>query len=127
MNFRAVNLAIGILAVAFCATRAQAAPQTKQATDLDRLVDAVVTYYHLPGLAVGVIDHGKVVYTREVGTLASGKPIDGDTLFKIASNTKAMTATLLARLVQQGKLRWDDPVTKYLPSLQMYDTWVPKN
>ena len=116
------------LALAFCTTVAQAAtPANNQNADLDRLVDAVVAYYHLPGLAVGVIDHGKVVYTREIGTLASGKPIDANTLFEIASNTKAMTSTLLARLVQQGKLHWDDPVTKYIPSFRMYDPWVTKN
>jgi CubicO group peptidase (beta-lactamase class C family) len=120
------RIALASLAFAFCATTAQAATPT-QTADLDRLVDAVVVHYHLPGLAVGVIDHGKVVYTREVGTLASGKPIDADTLFQIASNSKAMTSTLLARLVQQGKLRWDDPVTKYLPSFRMHDPWVTKN
>jgi CubicO group peptidase (beta-lactamase class C family) len=117
-----------MLALAFWSIVAQAAaPTTKQNADLDRLVDAVVAYYHLPGLAVGVIDHGRVVYTREAGKLASGQPIDNDTLFEIASNTKAMTSTLLARLVQQGKLRWDDPVTKYIPSFRMYDPWVTKN
>src|SRR5690348_18113804 len=114
--------------MALFATIAQAAaPPPKQNADLDRLVDAVVAYYHLPGLAVGVIDHGKVGYTREVGTLASGKPIDNDTLFQIASNSKAMTSTLLARLVQQGKLRWDDPVTKYIPSFRIPEPKVPKN
>ena len=120
------RITLASLALALCATTAQGAAPTKNA-DLDRLVDAVVAYYHLPGIAVGVIDDGKVVYTREVGTLASGKPIDNDTLFEIASNSKAMTSTLLARLVQQGKLRWDDPVTKHLPSFLMYDPWVTKN
>ncbi|MBS0556334.1 MAG: beta-lactamase family protein [Proteobacteria bacterium] len=95
--------------------------------DYDRLVDAVVARYHLPGIAVGVIDDGKVVYTRVHGNLASGKPMDADTLFQIASNSKAMTSSLLARLVQQGKLRWDDPVTKYLPAFRMHDPWVTAN
>ena len=120
--------AFPILPVTLFAAIAQAAtPAPTQNADLDRLVNAVVAYYHLPGLAVGAIDHGKVVYKHEVGTLASGKPIDNDTLFEIASNTKAMTSSLLARLVQQGKLRWNDPVTKYLPSFRMYDPWVTKN
>ena len=56
-----------VIALASIMSIAQAAtPPPKQNADLDRLVDAVVAYYHLPGLAVGVIDHGKVVYTREV-------------------------------------------------------------
>jgi CubicO group peptidase (beta-lactamase class C family) len=104
------------------ATAAGAAPP-----DYNRLVDAVVAQYHLPGIAVGVIEDGKVVYTRTVGKLESGKPVDTDTLFKIASNSKSMTVTLLARLVEEGKLHWDDPVTKYLPSFRMYDPWVTAN
>jgi CubicO group peptidase (beta-lactamase class C family) len=114
------------LALSATVTHASAPDMNAQAR-YDRLVDEVVARYHLPGIAVGVIDDGKVVYTRATGKLASGKPMDADTLFGIASNTKAMTSTLLARLVQQGKLRWEDPVTKYLPSFRMADPWVTAN
>ncbi|WP_347262286.1 serine hydrolase domain-containing protein [Rudaea sp.] len=115
-------------ALALCAASAPAAtPNTDARSDVDGIVDAVVARYHLPGIAVGIIDDGKVVYTRVVGNLASGKPMDADTLFGIASNTKAMTSTLLARLVQRDKLRWDDPVAKYLPSFRMHDPWVTAN
>ena len=95
----------------------------------DKIVDATVARYHLPGIAVGVIENGQVVYTRTVGeTVAgSGQPITPQTLFKIASNSKAMTTALLGRLVDQGKLRWDDPVTKYLPQFRMHDPWVTAN
>ena len=116
-----------VLALCADAAYADAAKAGRPQSEYDRIVDAVVARYHLPGIAVGVIDNGKVVYTRTVGDLESGKPMDADTLFKIASNTKAMTATLLARLVQQGKLRWDDPVTKSLPSFRMHDPWVTTN
>src|SRR6185312_2169728 len=102
---------LGLLALAWigCTAAAQAAaPKTGQHADYDRLVDAVVARYRLPGIAVGVIEHGKVTYMRGVGELAdTGRPIDSDTLFKIASTSKAMTATVLARLGQQRKLRWD--------------------
>jgi microsomal dipeptidase-like Zn-dependent dipeptidase/CubicO group peptidase (beta-lactamase class C family) len=100
----------------------------KVASPYDRLFDETMSRYDLPGLAVGVIDHGKVVYERTAGERAagSGQAIDKDTLFKIASNSKAMTTALLARLVAAGKLRWDDPVTKYLPSFRMYDPWVTR-
>ncbi|MET0813674.1 MAG: serine hydrolase domain-containing protein [Pseudoxanthomonas sp.] len=99
-----------------------------QNAGLDRLVDEAVARYHLPGIAVGVIEDGKVVYTATRGeTVAgSGRPITSHTLFKIASNSKAMTASVLARLVEAGKLRWDDPVTRYLPSFRMYDPWVTR-
>jgi len=119
---------LAMFALACCAGAACAAePNPAPMSEYDRIVDAVVARYHLPGIAVGVIDNGKVVYTRVHGKLASGKPMDADTLFQIASNSKAMTSSLLARLVQQGKLRWDDPVTKYLPAFRMHDPWVTAN
>lgn len=103
------------------------APSTA-ASIYDRMVKDAYGRFHLAGLAVGVIDQGKVVYTRTLGerVVGSGEKIDANTLFKIASNSKAMTTALLGRLVDQGKLRWDDPVTKYLPDFRMYDPWVTR-
>lgn len=103
------------------------ATDTATRAELDPVIDAVVARYRLPGIAVGVIDDGQVAYTRIEGKLASGQPMNADTLFGIASNSKAMTSTLLARLVQEGKLRWDDPVRKILPSFRMADPWVTTN
>ena len=87
---------------------------------------AAIARYHLPGIAVGVIEDGKVVFARGYGETVhgSGDPVTDKTLFKIASNSKAMTAAVLARLVQQGKLKWDDPVVKHLPGFAMHDPWV---
>lgn len=94
----------------------------------DRYVDDVIERYHLPGLAIGVVQDGEVVYTRTAGELVagSGQKIDRDTLFKIASNSKAMTAALLARLVDAGKLEWTDPAVKHLPEFRMHDPWVTR-
>ena len=113
-------------ALLFLATAsATAAPRSPY----EPLVDAVVARYHLPGIAVGVIEDGRVVDMVTRGEIAvdSAQAITPDTLFKIASNSKAMTATTLARLVQQGKLRWDDPVRKYLPTFAMHDPWVTQH
>ena len=97
-----------------------------QEAALDAIVDEVVRRYELPGIAVGVIEDGRVAYTATRGEIAagSGESIDTQTLFKIASNSKAMTASVLARLVDAGKLRWEDPVRKYLPAFRMHDPWV---
>jgi len=108
----------------------QAAPvDDAPAARFDALLDQTVQRYHLPGIAMGVIEDGKVVYRGTRGELAVGEgaAINGDSLFKIASNTKAMTAAVLARLVQAGKLRWEDPVTKHLPQFRMQDPWVTRN
>jgi CubicO group peptidase (beta-lactamase class C family) len=96
---------------------------------LDTLFEQTLAEYPLPGLAVGVIEDGQIVYQRTAGerVAGSGEAIDADTLFKIASNSKAMTTGVLARLVDEGKLAWDDPVTKYLPRFRMYDPWVTRN
>ncbi len=101
----------------------------QSAASFDALVDDVVQRYRLPGLAIGVIEDGEVVYTRTIGEVVagSGEKVDADTLFKIASNGKAMTTGVLARLVDAGKLDWNDPVTKHLPQFRMYDPWVTQN
>ncbi|HEY4143659.1 serine hydrolase [Pinirhizobacter sp.] len=121
------NIKLTLLLWFACSCTAHAA--NGPANDFDKIIDDTVARYHLPGLAVGVIENGKVVYVRTVGeTVAgSGQKINPQTLFKIASNSKAMTTALLGRLVDQGKLRWDDPVTKYLPQFRMHDPWVTAN
>lgn len=114
-------------ALAFCVVPATAAPFDPAA--IDAAIDATVERYDLPGIAVGVIVDGEVAHVRTVGeTVAgSGDPVTPGTLFKIASNSKAMTATVLARMVQQGKLRWDDPVVRHLPHFAMHDPWVTEH
>ena len=104
-------------------------PAPPGATAFERIVDDVVARYRLPGIAVGVIEDGKVTrrITRGERIAGTGQPVTPRSLFKIASNSKAMTATVLARLVQAGKLRWDDPVVKYLPDFRLHDDWVTKH
>lgn len=77
----------------------------------------------IPGMAVGVIKDGEIVLAKGYGVLEDGKetPVDGNSLFAIASNTKAFISASLAILVDEGKLNWDDPVKKYLPDFSLYD------
>ena len=95
---------------------------------IDAAFDSVMARYRLPGLVVGVVQGGEVTYVRAAGELVtgSGEPVTPDSVFKIASNTKAMTAGLLARLVDAGKLRWEDPVIRWLPEFRMHDPWVTR-
>lgn len=120
---RAIAIALALLAAGL----AQAAPSAGPTPEaIDATVRAAIARYRLPGIAVGVIEDGKVVFARGYGETVhgSGDPVTDKTLFKIASNSKAMTAAVMARLVQQGKLRWDDPVVKHLPAFAMHDPWV---
>jgi hypothetical protein len=77
----------------------------------------------VPGVAFSLIDGGKVVFEGGHGVRELGKPapVDADTLFLAASNTKAMTTMLLARLVDAGKLRWDQPVMEVDPGFKLGD------
>ncbi len=77
----------------------------------------------IPGVAFSLIDGGKVVFEGGFGVRELGKPtpVDADTLFVAASNTKAMTTLLLAQLVDEKKLRWDQPVVEVFPSFKLGD------
>ncbi len=80
------------------------------------------------GLAVAVIKDGKTIFAKGYGVRELGKPdpVNEQTLFSIGSTTKAMTAAAIGMLVDEGKLRWDDPVTKHLPWFQLGDPYVTR-
>ena len=104
------------------------AAQSGLPADLDAYAARVLQSFEVPGLAVAVVKDGKVVVAKGYGVRKLGEAIavDADTLFGIASNTKAFTAASLAMLVDEGKLKWDDPVVKHLPAFQMYDPYVTR-
>ena len=111
------------------AALAQTAPPVTTPLDV-AAVDAVVARtlkaFDVPGIAVAVVKDGQVVLAKGYGvsSLATKAPVDANTLFGIASNTKAFTAAALGLLVDEGKLRWDDKVTDYIPEFKMYDPYV---
>ncbi|EOR96463.1 Beta-lactamase [Arcticibacter svalbardensis MN12-7] len=93
---------------------------------LDEYINKVLQTFEVPGMSVSIVKDGKVVLAKGYGVKQLGKTdkVDANTLFSIASNSKAFTATALALLVEEGKLQWDDPVIKYLPWFQMADSYV---
>jgi len=94
--------------------------------EIDAYANTVLQTWHGPGMAIAIVKDDKVVFQKGYGVRELGKPdpVDENTLFAIASNTKAFTTASLAILVDEGKLSWNDRVTKYLPDFQMYDPWV---
>jgi CubicO group peptidase (beta-lactamase class C family) len=121
-----------LLAFSVSGAAAQSAPATAPlsasatAYDLDADVNRVLTLFDVPGIAIAIVKDGKVVTARGFGVRRKGDtaPVDGKTMFEIASNSKVFTAVALAMLVDEGKLAWDDPVTRHLPDFQMYDAYV---
>jgi CubicO group peptidase (beta-lactamase class C family) len=96
--------------------------------DLDRYVASVMRTFEVPGVSLAIVKDGQVVLAKGYGVrkLGDPAPVDARTLFGIASNTKAFTATALALLVEEGKVAWDAPVIRYLPWFQMWDPWVTR-
>ena len=90
---------------------------------LEEFVQSVMQQYGIPGVGLSLIDGGKVVFQGGLGVKTLGKPdpVDADTLFLAASNTKAMTTLLLAELVDAHKMRWDQPVTELYPAFRLGD------
>jgi len=88
---------------------------------LKSFVQTAMQQLGVPGAGVAIVDHGKVVYEGGIGVRELGKPepVDAHTLFMIASNTKGMSTLLLARLADEGKLRWDEKVTDVYPSFRL--------
>ncbi len=95
---------------------------------LDDLIKNTLTTFDVPGMSVGIIKDGKLIYAKGFGvsSLTTKKPMDENTLVGIASNSKGFTATALAILVDEGKLKWDDKVSKFIPEFKMYDELVSK-
>src|SRR5471030_1149865 len=93
------------------------------AFNLDADVNQVLRTFDVPGIAIAIVKDGKVVQAKGYGVRRLGEPtpVDGKTLFEVASNSKAFTAAALGMLVDEGKLAWDDPVTRHLPDFQMFD------
>lgn len=94
--------------------------------DLDAYVARALKTFEVPGIAVAIVKDGKVVVAKGYGVKKRGEaaPVDENTLFGIGSNTKAFTTAVLATLVDEGKIKWDDPVYQYLPGFQMFDPYV---
>ncbi len=89
--------------------------------ELGRFVEQGQKELGIPGVALGLVQDGKVVFADGFGVkeLGGAEKPDGDTLFMVASNTKAMTTLLLARLVDEHRMNWTTPVTALLPSFRL--------
>lgn len=105
-----------------------ASAQTTAADDVDRLVSAFMRAFDTPGVAVTIVRPGQPVLARGYGVRRMGHPdrVDADTLFGIASNTKAFVAAGIAMLVEAGKLGWDEPVIRYLPDFATSDPTITR-
>jgi CubicO group peptidase (beta-lactamase class C family) len=95
---------------------------------LDSYINKGIKDWDVPGLSIVIVKDGKVVLMKGYGVrdIQTLKPVDENTLFMIASNTKLFTGTAMALLETRGKLSLNDKVTKYYPDYRLYDSTVTK-
>ncbi len=122
-RFRLITFLLFVL-VAFHPAYGQEAPLN----GFDDYVNKALRDWEVPGLAIAVVKNDQVVFARGYGVrkLGDPTPVNERTLFAIGSSSKAFTAASIAMLVDEGKLKWDDPVTKYLPDFELYDPYVTR-
>lgn len=95
---------------------------------LDKYIAQGLKDWDVPGLSVVIVKDGKTEWMKGYGVkdIASGQPVDQNTLFMIASNTKLFTGTALALLETRGKLNLNDRITNYFPGYRLYDSTTTK-
>jgi CubicO group peptidase (beta-lactamase class C family) len=122
------QLLILAMCLAAIPTRAQKSGPERKVIEFENYVSTVMKEWDVPGLAITVVKDGKVLLKKGYGVREINKPeeVDTQTLFSCASTTKAMTSIVLGMFVDEGKLAWDDPVTKYIPEFQLYDPFVTR-
>jgi CubicO group peptidase (beta-lactamase class C family)/pimeloyl-ACP methyl ester carboxylesterase len=100
-----------------------------QFAGMDPYVRAALKKWEVPGLAIAVVKDGKVVLARGYGVCEVGKDrkVSADTAFPIASCAKSFVASAVGLLVEEGKLRWDDPVAKHLPDFELADRYLTEH
>jgi len=101
----------------------------KATAALDRIVENAMTKTGMPGVAVGVVYKDKVIYAKGFGLREVGKPgaIDPETVFMLASVSKPIASTIVAKLVGDGVVKWDDPAKSHNPAFALSDPCVTEN
>jgi CubicO group peptidase (beta-lactamase class C family) len=97
-------------------------------TELEKIAQQTVARNGVPGLAIAVVYRDEVVYLKGFGVRETGKndPVTPDTVFQIASMSKPISATVVAALVSDGVVSWDDSIVTYLPGFALYDPYVTR-
>lgn len=100
--------------------------QVISSPQIDSVVEKTLRTFDVPGIAVAIVKDGKLVHAKGYGvrSLNTNQKVDENTLFGIASNSKAFTTAALGMLVDEKKISWDDKVRDYIPEFKLYDPYV---
>ena len=97
--------------------------------NIERTIDQVRADWKIPGMGVSIYKDGQVILSKGYGVkdLDSNAPTDAHTLYQIGSVSKSFTAAVIAQLVDEGLLKWEDRVIDHLPDFRMHDPWVTEH
>ncbi len=93
---------------------------------IDKMLTTAITENQIPGAVALIARKGKIVYYKAFGSADANRPFKRDDIFRIASQTKAITSTAVMMLWEQGKFQLDDPISKYIPEFkdaQIFETF----
>ncbi len=125
-----LGVSAGVLGGLLIAPPAQAADShIDEAIDaLPGIVEQMQQRTGVPGIAVAVVHNDKVVYSHGFGvrSVTTKEPVTPDTVFQLASVSKPLGAAVVAAAVGKGKLKWEDPVRKFLPDFKLSDRYVTR-
>lgn len=126
MQFPSTKIKILFACICLCAVSAVANAQALPPDSIDRLVARTLKTFDVPGIAVAIVKDDKMIFAKGYGvrSLATKQKVDENTVFGIASNSKAFTTAAIGILVDEKKLKLDDKVTDYIPEFKMYDPYV---
>ena len=127
MAFKMMFRASALLAIMVCAAQfglAQEAP----GKEFDDYVNKALKQWDVPGVSIAIVKNDQIVFAKGYGVrkLGDPTPVDEKTLFAIGSASKAFTAASIGMLMDEGKLKWDDPAAKYLPGFQLFDPYATR-
>jgi CubicO group peptidase (beta-lactamase class C family) len=125
-NVKAIWLTAVLAATAIAPLTANA--QRGPIQGLDAYIEKAIKDWEVPGLAIAIVYNDTIVHAKGYGVkeLGKGGAVTERTLFAIGSASKAFTAGVLATMVDEGKLRWDDPAAKFLPGFEINDPYASR-
>ncbi len=120
-----ISLTLSIVFLTFFNLQAKDSNK-KTITKLEQYYEQALKDWNVPGMAIAIVKDNEVIFAKGFGvkSVKTGEEVDQNSLFAIASNTKAFTSASIAMLVDEGKISWDDKVTKYLPWFELYSPYV---
>ncbi|MFN2398509.1 MAG: serine hydrolase [Gemmatimonadaceae bacterium] len=132
LRFRNLAAAMGFFLTAgstLLSAQARTGVPDRFPAELDAYIAKAVKDWEIPGLSIAIVRNDSVIVVKEYGVREMGKPgkVDEHTVFDAASLTKSFTATAIAMLVDEGKMRWDDPLKRHLPQVRFVDPYLTEN